>query len=54
MNSILANALGQPKDKLAGLMQAAFSSLVEKHVLFYLLDPKVESAVSDFGVGGKN
>ena len=52
MNSILANALGQPKDKLPGLMQAAFNSLIEKHVLFYLLDSKVESAVSDFGVGG--
>jgi hypothetical protein len=52
MNSILANALGQPKDKLAGLMQAAFSSLIEKHVLFYLNDAKVEAAVSDFGVGG--
>ena len=52
MNSILANALGQPKDKLPGLMQAAFNSLIEKHVLFYLMDTKVEAAVSDFGVGG--
>lgn len=53
MNSILANALGQPKDKLAKLVQAGFTSLVEKHVLFYLLDTNVEKAVSDFGVGGK-
>jgi hypothetical protein len=52
MNSIMANALGQPKDKLPGLVQAVFNSLVEKHVLFYLMDAKTEAAVSDFGVGG--
>jgi hypothetical protein len=52
MNSILANALGQPKEKLPGLVQAVFKSLTEKHVLLYLMDAKVEAAVSDFGVGG--
>jgi len=53
MNSILANALGQPKDKLSDLVQAAFRSLIEKHVLFYILDQNVEIAVTDFGVGGE-
>ncbi len=52
MNSILANAMGQPKEKLAPLFEAGLKSLMEKHVLFYLTDPKVESAVSNFGVGG--
>jgi hypothetical protein len=52
MNSILANALGQPKEKLPGLVQAVFKSLSEKHVLLYLMDAKVEAAVSAFGVGG--
>lgn len=52
MNSILANALGQPKEKLPDLFQAAFKSLTEKHVLLYLLDAKVQTAVSDFGLGG--
>lgn len=52
MNSILANALGQPKDKLGDLFQAGFKSLLEKHVLFYLFDSKAETAVSDFGLGG--
>ncbi|MGA3291947.1 MAG: DUF4012 domain-containing protein [Candidatus Microgenomates bacterium] len=52
MNSIMANALGQPKNKLSGLVQAVFTSLIEKHVLFYMIDPNVEKAVSDFGVGG--
>jgi hypothetical protein len=52
MNSILANALGQPKEKIPALVQAGFSSFTEKHVLFYLLDDNVEKAVSDFGLGG--
>lgn len=52
MNSILSNAMGQPKDKLAQLFEAAYKSLIEKHVLFYLLDDAKEKAVSDFGMGG--
>ncbi len=52
MNSILSNALGQPKDKLPALFNAVFKSLTEKHVLFYLLDQKAEKAVADFGLGG--
>lgn len=52
MNSIMANALGQPKDKLSDLAQALFTSLIQKHILFYMLDANAETAVSDFGVGG--
>jgi len=52
MNSILANAMGQPKEKIPGLVEAGFKSLMEKHVLFYLLDENVQKAVSDFGLGG--
>jgi hypothetical protein len=52
MNSIMANALGQPKNKLSDLAQAMFTSLIQKHVLFYMLDANTEAAVSDFGVGG--
>ena len=53
MNSILANALGQPKEKIPGLLQATFKSLIEKHVLLYMFDDKAEKAVADFGLGGK-
>jgi hypothetical protein len=53
MNSIMANALGLPKDKLPNLVQAVFTSLIQKHVLFYMLDPNAEAAVSEFGVGGR-
>lgn len=52
MNSVLANAMGQPKEKLAPLFEAGFKSIMEKHVIFYLMDEKVQSAVVDFGIGG--
>jgi hypothetical protein len=52
MNSILANAMGQPKEKLAALFTAAFNSVLEKDVLFYLNDAKVQKAITDFGIGG--
>ncbi len=52
MNSILANAMGQPKEKIPGLLEAGFKSVSEKHVLFYLLDDEVQKAVADFGLGG--
>ncbi len=52
MNSVLANTLGQPKEKMPGLFNALFSSLIEKHIMFYIHDDKVQKAVSDFGIGG--
>lgn len=53
MNSIVSNAMGQPKDKLPGLFNAVFKSLDEKHVLFFLFDEKSQAAVESFGIGGK-
>lgn len=53
MNSILANAMGQPKDKLPGLFEAVFKSLIEKHVLFYLYDDEAQAGVESFGIAGK-
>jgi len=53
MNSILANALGQPKEKLPDLFNAAFKSLFEKHILFYLTDEKAQSGVESFGIAGR-
>lgn len=52
MNSILANALGQPKEKLPALFEAGFKSLVEKHVLLYAIDQSVQGAISGVGLGG--
>ena len=53
MNSILANAMGQPKEKLPALANAAIKSLLEKHVLFYLNDQKAQIGVTAFGVAGR-
>lgn len=53
MNSILANAMAQPKEKLPDLFDAIFTSLIEKHVLFYLYDDEAQTAVAGFGIGGK-
>ena len=53
MNSILANAMGQPKDKLPGLFEAVFKSLIEKHVLFYLFDAEAQAGVESFGIAGR-
>lgn len=52
MNSVLANAMGQPKDKLPKLFEAGFKSLIEKHILFYIFDTKTQDAVSSFGIAG--
>jgi hypothetical protein len=53
MNSIMANALGQPKDKLPKLFTAVFKSIMEKHVLFYMNDPAAQSAVEAFNLAGR-
>jgi hypothetical protein len=53
MNSIMANALGQPKEKLARLANAVLTSLLEKHVLFYLYNEKAQAGVEAFGIAGK-
>lgn len=53
MNSIMANALGQPKDKLPQLFEAVFKSMTEKHVLMYLNDEKAQKAVEDFNLAGR-
>ncbi len=52
MNSILANALGQPKDKLPQLFEAGIRSFVEKHIIFFVLDQKPQEALKKFGIAG--
>jgi len=52
MNTILSQALGQPKEKLPDLFLAAWRSLTEKHVLTYLIDEDSQKAIEQFGAGG--
>lgn len=53
MNSILANALAQPKEKMPDLISSIFKSITEKHVLFYLYDQNAQKAVESFGIAGR-
>lgn len=53
LNSIMSNALGQPKEKIPALFEASFKSLMEKHVLFFLFDDKAQKGVESFGIGGR-
>ena len=52
MNSILSNALGQSKENIPALFNAAFRSLLEKNVLLYMVDDSVQDAVRQFGIAG--
>lgn len=53
MNTIMSNTLGQPKEKLPNLFTAAWESLMEKSVMLYVFDEKVQEAVETFGIAGR-
>lgn len=52
MNSMMANALGQPKEKMPELFQAGWEAVIEKHVLLYMFDEEVQGGIEAFGIGG--
>ena len=52
MNSILANALGQSKERLPKLFEAVVKSISEKHVLFYFIDDTAQRGVAALGFAG--
>lgn len=53
MNSVLANSLGQPKEKLPTLFEAGWKSITEKHVLLYMFDQKAQEGLEAFGIAGR-
>lgn len=53
MNSVLSNALGQPKEKLPELFQAGWEAVTEKHVLVYMNDQTSQAAVEGFNIAGR-
>lgn len=53
MNSILANAMGQPKEKIPQLFEAGWNSMLEKHVLFYFEKEDVQKAMEAFNLAGR-
>lgn len=52
MTSMMTNALGQPKEKMPALFEAGWNSLINKHVLLYMLDEKSQNGIRSFGIGG--
>jgi len=53
MHSILANVLGSPKEKMPALFEAIFSSLLEKHILFYFPEERTQKAIDSLNLGGR-
>lgn len=53
MNSVLANSLAQPKEKIPELTEAVFKSVTEKHVLLYMVDEDAQKAAESFGIAGR-
>jgi len=53
MHSIIANALGSPKDKVSQLVNVALDNLRKKHILVYFEDPELQRAVRSLKIGGK-
>jgi hypothetical protein len=53
MHSVLANAIGSPKDKLPALFEVGLTSVLQKHVLFYFPDEKAQAAVESFNLAGR-
>lgn len=53
MNSVLANALGQPKEKIPQLAEAGLKSIWGKHLQMYMLDPEAQAALESFNLAGR-
>jgi len=53
MHSILANALGSPRERIPALFESLSSSLLEKHMLFYFPDEKIQKAVEALNIAGR-
>ncbi len=53
MHSLLANAMGQPKEKIAPLAQAVIDDMNSKHILFYFFDEELQKGIEKLGYGGR-
>ena len=52
MHSLLANAMGSPKEKIGPLAQGVLNNIYEKHMLFYFLDPTIQAAAVSANISG--
>ncbi|MBI4058728.1 DUF4012 domain-containing protein [Candidatus Microgenomates bacterium] len=53
VNSIMANVMAQPKDKVADLFQTILTNLQGKHILFYMFDEDSQKALEAFNIAGR-
>ncbi|MBI2268266.1 MAG: DUF4012 domain-containing protein [Candidatus Blackburnbacteria bacterium] len=53
MNTLVANAMGQPKEKIPSLFEAGWNALMQKHVMFYFKDSEVQRALETFNLAGR-
>jgi len=53
MHSIIANALGSPKEKVADLTRAVLKNFDQKHILIYFPDDDLQKAVEGLGIAGR-
>jgi len=53
MHSIIANAFGSPKEKIAPLAEAVWQNLQNKHILVYFPDEKLQKGIEGIGVAGR-
>ena len=52
MHSLLANAMGSPKEKIAPLATSLVQDLTEKHLLIYFPDPDLQQSISALNFAG--
>lgn len=53
MHSVIANALGSPKEKVGELANAVLADLKQKHILVYFPDDDLQKAVEGLGIAGR-
>lgn len=53
MHSMMANAMGSPKHLWPKLLNVAFDSIKQKHLMFYFFDPKTQAVAEDFNAAGR-
>lgn len=52
METILGGIFGLPNERMPHLFEAVLKSISEKHLLMYMADEDVQTAVAGFGLGG--
>jgi hypothetical protein len=52
MDAMVSNLLGLPSSKMPELINATYKSIKTKHILGYMVDERVQSALDDFGMTG--